>query len=289
MKYVVITGGLGNQMFIYAFMLNLRKMGYVSMPILLRTGKKYGYHKYELPIVFELVDNDEREPVKSKLFRIGWRLLRFIHPSARARVLGFRSVSVPLNFVYYSNLDINRSRNELFKGTWQSEKYFIEAKETILRAFTFRSDLISARTFAVKKLIDDTTSVSIHIRRDDYLSCDYRNGFGGICTLEYYHRAIMYISQRCEKITFFIFSDDPQWARENMTIENCIVVDHNKGSNSWQDMYLMHCCKHNIIANSTFSWWGAYLNPNREKIVIAPRVWWNGIDDDVVPSGWIRL
>lgn len=180
-------------------------------------------------------------------------------------------------------------KNELYKGTWQSEQYFIEAKEIVLNAFTFRKEKLSSKTRAVEKLISDSNSVSIHIRRDDYLSDKFNKGFGGICTIDYYQRAVEYLSELYENLSFFIFSDDMQWAKENILIKNCIFVNHNAREDSWQDMYLMHCCKHNIIANSTFSWWGAYLNKNPHKTIIAPKVWWNGIKDDVVPEGWIRL
>lgn len=103
MKYVAVTGGLGNQMFIYAFMLNLRNKGYQSQIIQLRTGERYGYHKYELPYVFVLDKCDSRIHLTSKLFSCIWRLMSFLPPTVRARFMGFNIISVPLNFIYYPN------------------------------------------------------------------------------------------------------------------------------------------------------------------------------------------
>ena len=116
------------------------------------------------------------------------------------------------------------------------------------------------------------------------------NGFAGVCTPEYYEKAIAYIATKISSIQFYVFTDDPEWVNANFEIENAIYVQHNTGSDSWQDMYLMSQCKHNIIANSSFSWWGAWLNSNPSKIVIAPTKWWRLFEkDDVVPDEWIRF
>ena len=131
--------------------------------------------------------------------------------------------------------------------------------------------------------------ISIHVRRDDYLSSKYVSGFGGICTIEYYNKAVERIKEEVIDPVFYIFSDDINWCRENLKLEQGVFIDWNTGKESWQDMFLMSQCKHNIIANSSFSWWGAWLNSNSEKIVIAPRIWWNGLKDDVVPDSWIRI
>lgn len=133
-------------------------------------------------------------------------------------------------------------------------------------------------------------TVSIHIRRGDYLSQQFSAGFGNCCPLAYYREAIHYMKTYLDDITFVLFSDDMDWVKMNLPLDNAIYVDHNHGVDSWQDMYLMSMCQHNIIANSTFSWWGAWLNDNTDKIVIAPKRWWSSIEnDDVVPESWIRM
>jgi hypothetical protein len=143
----------------------------------------------------------------------------------------------------------------------------------------------------LRNKILSTNSVSIHIRCGDYLSPKYISIYGGICTIEYYKRAISYILQTVDNPVFFIFSDDIEWTKDNITINNAIFVSNNKGINSFLDMYLMSICKHNIIANSSFSWWGAYLNKNKNKKVIMPNRWFNSKlpDPNVFDSKWIKL
>jgi hypothetical protein len=119
------------------------------------------------------------------------------------------------------------------------------------------------------------------------------NNFHGLCSLEYYSSGIQYVLSRVPNATFYVFSDDIEWARANMQIPApTIFIDHNKGKNSWEDMRLMSLCKHHIIANSSFSWWGAWLNPSPEKIVIAPSRWFADPAipaDDIIPANWIRI
>ena len=108
--------------------------------------------------------------------------------------------------------------------------------------------------------------------------------------MDYYKRAITVINKKVNNPHFYIFSDDPGYVAKNLRIENATYVDFNRGSNSWQDMYLMSQCKHNIIANSTFSWWGAWLNKYPSKIVIAPTKWFvNMQEDEIVLPEWIRV
>lgn len=296
MKYVTITGGLGNQMFVYAFCLELRKRGYntVLFAPRKRNSKGYGHQGYELKKLFNI---SETIGVGSQIFdfllSIYSQLIR-IFPTRFKRPLlklvGVYPVSVSENFVYYPEVFTFRHRNELFMGTWQSEKYFSNAIIEVREHFKFKSNLISKANADVLTQMYGRNSVSIHIRRGDYLSPQYIDGFGNICTIEYYKRAIEFLNHKIENPYFYIFTDDKAWVVENFNIANSCFVVHNTGSNSWQDMFLMSKCKHNIIANSSFSWWGAWLNKNPDKIVIAPQKWWNGIDnDDVVPPNWIRV
>jgi len=114
---------------------------------------------------------------------------------------------------------------------------------------------------------------------------------GGICSLDYYHKAIDFIRQRLgSNICFYLFSDDVNWMEENLQLENRCIIDWNQGEDSWQDMYLMSCCRHHIIANSSFSWWAAWLNPNKSKIVLTPNKWFNHTDAvGIVPESWIKI
>lgn len=146
----------------------------------------------------------------------------------------------------------------------------------------------------MKKIIN-SNSISLHVRRGDYENnSSAKRLHGGICTLNYYKQAIELVASRIKNPVFFIFSNDLKWARENLELEKYkqVLVNLNKGNNSYKDMYLMSKCKHNIIANSSFSWWGAWLNANPKKIVICPKRWYNNkrLDSkDIVPESWIRI
>jgi len=181
-------------------------------------------------------------------------------------------------------------------GYFQSEKYFESDKESIASAFRFRLPLSVPSTDIRKKILDAECAVSIHIRRGDYINDPAIASFLGGLPIMYYQRAIELVSQHFKKCSFFIFSDDANWARANLTFirQPAYFVNVNKGTESWQDMALMSHCKHNIIANSTFSWWGAWLNNNPCKMVIAPKKWFQTNNtaysiNSIVPDNWISI
>ena len=121
----------------------------------------------------------------------------------------------------------------------------------------------------------------MHIRRGDYLQI---NNGTIVLPISYYHMAIKMMLKRVKDPTFLFFSDDMEWVKENIHVPNAIYVDWNTGKESWQDMYLMSMCNHNIIANSSFSWWGAWLNNHKDKIVVSPK--W---DEEIIPEEWIQV
>lgn len=294
MKFVGVIGGLGNQMFDYALKVRLSKENKVCLfrPYM-KKSDKYGHTGYQLESVFSLRADDRQKQLGGELvFVVFWRikaLLPKIVAQALLKLMGVRIVKVPLNFVFYPEVLRPNLRNEIYMGTWQSEKYFRGVEQEVRQAFTFRETLLNDKTRLLWGKLDQCESISLHVRRDDYLLPQYAQGFGGICTIAYYKAAVEYLKERIARPVFFVFSDDIAWCQTNLGMQDATFVDWNRGNESWQDMFLMSKCRHNIIANSTFSWWGAWLNDNPDKIVIAPDKWWNGIIDDVVPDGWIRL
>jgi hypothetical protein len=119
-----------------------------------------------------------------------------------------------------------------------------------------------------------------------------KNAFIGVCSLAYYQKAIEYIKSQVKTPVFYIFSDDIEWVKSNLLLDkNTVFVGHNKGTESYNDMHLMSLCKHHIIANSSFSWWGAWLNASPNKIVVAPKKWFasNQNDQDLIPRSWVKL
>lgn len=180
--------------------------------------------------------------------------------------------------------------NVYLDGYWQSEQYFIEHEKTVREHFQFKIPL-SGENLALSNQIKKSNAVSLHIRRGDYVT-NKKNAFIGLCSLSYYQNAISYLAKKIINPVFFVFSDDIDWAKENLNLaQEHYFVGHNHGENSHFDMHLMSLCKHHIIANSSFSWWGAWLNPSKDKIVIAPRKWFaSGLNDqDLVPKNWLRI
>jgi len=173
---------------------------------------------------------------------------------------------------------------------FQSEKYFKDYEQEIRKDFNFIIKP-SEKNIDTIKIIKNSNSVSLHIRRWDYLL--NKNSYIWFLWLEYYKKSIKIIKGKIENPTFFVFSDDINWVKENLKISNKVYyIDWNKWNKSYEDMRLMSLCKHNIIANSSFSWWGAWLNSNKEKIVIAPKKWFNSnIRDysDIIPEKWIKI
>lgn len=176
-------------------------------------------------------------------------------------------------------------------GYFQSEKYFQDFKNEIRKDFIFTPPL-SSKNQEITEHIKSLNSISVHVRRWDYMS-EKNKSLYGTCDLDYYKRAIRIIQEKINSPVFFFFSDDIEWVKENLQVENnSYYIDWNTGEQSYEDMRLMSLCKHNIIANSSFSWWGAWLNNNKEKLVIAPEKWFNSDTinyKDIVPETWIKI
>ncbi len=179
-------------------------------------------------------------------------------------------------------------------GSFQSELYFDDIKSEIVKEFEFKEDLVGENKLT-ELLIKSTNAVAIHVRRGDYLY-SHNVDIHGVCSIDYYAKAIGYIKNQINNCTFFVFSDDIEWTQHNLNFGDSqkYFIVHNNGSNSYNDMRLMSLCKHNIIANSSFSWWGAWLNQNPDKIVIAPQKWfnyqeYNAMAQNIIPKSWIKL
>jgi hypothetical protein len=144
----------------------------------------------------------------------------------------------------------------------------------------------------LKKQIENVESVSIHIRRGDYVSNPVVNQIHGTCPLDYYYKAIDTITRKIENPHFFIFTDDPVWVQENFKIPYTATIVRRDDQKDYEDLILMSSCKNHIIANSSFSWWGAWLNPRKDKLVISPAKWYPGADydtRDLLPGSWITI
>jgi hypothetical protein len=177
-------------------------------------------------------------------------------------------------------------------GYWQSERYFADFADAVRMEFTPRKPL-EPENAALAARVDGVHAVALHVRRGDYVLNPTTNRYHGTCEPQYYCNAVDYIAQRVAEPHLFVFSDDPQWVRSNLHFAiPTTFVDVNSPQRGYRDMQLMALCRHHIVANSSFSWWGAWLSTWRQKIVVAPERWFN--DDsintrDLVPEGWVRL
>ena len=218
-------------------------------------------------------------------FRSGgfiFRLLRHIYKKNRAKEYIEKGL-------YYQEDALLTGGNSYYIGYWQSWKYFKDIEKRIKRDFSFDEKLLPLSNREILSKIRNTNSVSIHIRRGDYIG---NSIYDNIATSDYYYKATDYIKKNVKNPFYFIFTNDPEWCKVNMMLPNSLIVDINSGVDSYWDMFLMSQCKHNIIANSSFSWWGAWLNEHENKIVIAPRKWINEDSaniDDIIPPTWKRI
>ncbi len=177
-------------------------------------------------------------------------------------------------------------------GYWQSYKYFIDFDSQLREEFTPRNP-ISARTSNYESIIAKTNAVSVHVRRGDYISNATANAFHGTCNVQYYRDAIRAIGERVKNPRYFVFSDDLEWSRSHLDFVHPVTfVEYAGLSREIEDIYLMRKCRHNIIANSTFSWWGAWLNEHPNRIAVTPKRWFRDprIETrDMIPPDWLTL
>lgn len=295
MIIVQLIGGLGNQMFQYATAraMACRNNMVLKLDIMGIEHVKNGTpRKYELG-VFNSVQNfatrDEIDKLRNLTKHRFMRLAR--------RIVGREIPFCRSSYVIESQFQFDPSILTLLdsvymQGYLASEKYFIDAQETILRDFTIKFE----PTGFNRELANDILTkeaVSIHIRRGDYITDSKINKFHGTCSSEYYREAVNLIAKSVKQPHFFVFSNDPKWVMENFALNYPVTyVNHNGPEKGYEDLRLMNMCKYHIIANSSFSWWGAWLSQNHGKIVIAPKKWFNDPSintNDLIPDGWLRL
>lgn len=277
MRLIKMTGGLGNQMFIYAFYLQMKErfpQVYIDLSDMVHYNVHHGYklnHVFNLPRTEFCINQSLKKVLEFMFFKT------IIERKQNGSLKAYnKSYIWPLIY---------------FKGFYQSEKYFTSIKEKVHDVFTFNKSLANQETIALLKQMDsDKDSISIHVRRGDYLLPKHWKTTGSVCQLPYYLNAIAEMERKIKTPSYYVFSDDITWVKENIPLTTAIYVDWNKGEDSWQDMMLMSHCRHHIICNSTFSWWGAWLNPHEDKTVIAPNRWFQLCETpDIYPTEWIKV
>ena len=280
---IKVFGGLGNQMFQYAFYQYLR-LANEDVVMNISDFNVHNHHQgFELERVFGIQGPYNKEESKMAIKSNSF-IIRGLQ-----KMLGAR---ISKETEYYENKELSfvnceRINNDTYLvGYWQDVEYIKPVDAIIRNSFKFRKALTQKNTETVE-FAQNRASVGVHIRRCDYVG---NMGLGGICDDRYYAQAIEYMNRNIENPVFIFFSDDIQWCRDKYTNLDAVFVDWNVGENSYIDMQLMSLCKHNIVANSTFSWWGAYLNSNQDKVVICPRIWNEKFKlNRLVVDGWITI
>ena len=293
MIMVKITAGLGNQMFQYALG---RRISYINntplildinnYSISLATPRKYMLHIFNIKEKFTFFNKIPRKKPLRLLRRYTDNLINY-----------YRKSILKLSYIkekhfHFDPAILTLKDNVYLEGCWQSEKYFYDISDIIRKDFTFKKEPDNINRKMIEK-ISNTNSVCVHVRRGDYVSNPAVAEKHGICSNEYYNTCINFIKEKVSNPHFFIFSDDPEWAQINIKPDyQATYINHNGSDKDYEDMRLMIHCKHFIIANSSFSWWGAWLGEYSDKLVLAPEKWFNTKEldiKDIIPDRWIRV
>lgn len=292
MIIVRISGGLGNQMFQYATARSLAKDRECSFKLDISSCDEDRLREYELNklnIIEDLASEQEISLLRNKKAKSARKLIhRIIRNLMIKKIKHFREVDCFRfdEMLYKTNLPL------YIQGGFVSHKYFDKYKDILVEELVPKNALTGKnKEFATH--ISSCNSVSVHVRRGDYVFDEKTNKKHGVLTPDYYERAIDIIKSKIDNPVFFIFSNDKEWVAENFKL-NCqiVFIGNNNAEFGYEDMRLMSLCKSNIIANSTFSWWGAYLNLNPDKNVIAPENWLadkKTNPEEFIPKDWLVI
>ena len=277
MNIIKIQGGLGNQLFQYAFYKELEYRGQEVYADLSQFESPSEPRKYELPKLSLKVKEASKEMIAE--YHFDNVILRKIYATGITRkkiVKDEHSQTFNSRFFEYDNAYLI--------GFWQSDKYFSSVKDSIKESVSFQG--ITEENLKVIAEMQGCNSVSVHLRFGDYIGNAL---YDNICTTNYYFEAFEKIKSLESGLKFFVISDDTEKAKKVFAKEDCVYLDINRGENAYLDMLLISSCKHHIMANSSFSWWGVFL-AKEDGIAIAPKKWMNGEKTpDIWLEQWIRV
>lgn len=292
MIIVKLIGGLGNQMFQYAVGRAVAHRTNIPLKLDITNFEEYKLRTYQLScfnIQEDFASIEEVEWFKPQSRNIiaftNCKIQEILLPWHKHRFIKERE------FLYDPDI-IRIKGNAYLDGYWQSEKYFIDIADIIRHEFTMKLKPNNTNSQMLTK-INSINSVSLHIRRGDYVSNPITMQIHGVLSLDYYRSALNLISKKVKNPYIFVFSDDIAWVKNNLkTSLPLYFIDHNTVDKDYEDLRLMSRCKHHVIANSSFSWWGAWLNNNKDKMVIVPKKWFcdpNRNTKDLIPKKWLKV
>ena len=288
-----LTGGLGNQLFQYAVGRQLASSGGSELKFDLSfydEQDEWRYELHHLGIHIPRATPDECRELQFRKAPLITELKWFLLGRQRYPVVPAKSYCLEAKANLFDPRVLSLRGDRYLHGYWQSEKYFIASSQAIVHDVRLSAGA-SPAYLDLSRQINDSTAVSIHVRRGDYLEPRFRDVYSS-CTARYYEESLEYISKRVVAPRYFVFSNDIPWCRDNLPVPpSSVFVGEGGRLASHEDLMLMSLCRHSIIANSTFSWWGAWLNRNPEKIVCTPSQWYcNGRQTyDLLPEQWVRI
>jgi hypothetical protein len=290
MNVVIIFNGLGNQMSQYAFYLQQKQLN-SNTRILFDTASKERHNGFELSNIFNI---SYKHTVLNSLLLLIYKL-HYVQKSWTIKLIvellkrfGVSVLVEPNDYKFEKSNFIDRKGISFYYGGWHSFKNFSGVIDQVKECF--KLEVSDDKNLSLLKQIRSVNSVSIHIRKGDYLDKENYFLYGAVCSKDYFVRAIKAIEEHVQNPCYFVFTNDEKWVRENITMIDYNLVNINSGATSWKDMFLMSNCEHNINSNSSFSWWAAFLNQNPNKIVITPKEFvYNLNTEDVYPNEWIKI
>jgi hypothetical protein len=282
-----ITGGIGNQMFQYAIgrSISIRKKN------ILKLDKSFYLSQikrdYELDLFNTIGEIASKEEISalSGIENFPMKVMRRLGLSVFKPKSYFREKTA----AQFDDKVFDFQRDLYLDGYWQNENYFKNIRREILSEFTLKNDICHKAKEQLNK-IKKTNSVALHVRRGDYITNTHAAKSHGICNINYYKKAVLFMtSSMSAPPLFYVFSDDIEWCKKNFTfLNNKVFIDDTR--DALEDLELMKQCKNIIVANSTFSWWAAWLNQNKNKIVVCPEIWWTSrVGSNPAPNSWNKI
>lgn len=283
MIIIHLSGGLGNQMFQYALgrKMSIKNKDTFKLDQSFYTpGNKRTYELSGFNIIENIVSPEEISHIKLPYGLISKTVTEF-----KKRILRIFNIE-------FKPAILEKKGDMYLDGFWQSEQYFTDIRDVLLKDFTLKNTLTGTPALVLEKIKNTSNSVSLHVRRGDYVAESGTNAYWGTLGPDYYNRAITALKNKIGSFSLFVFSDDVEWVKENMHFDYPTIFVSGYNSTNCEELVLMAACEHNIIANSSFSWWGAWLNTNPIKVVVAPKQWQIKAQHrakDILPNSWIKI
>ena len=268
---VKIQGGLGNQMFQYAY------------------GRAVSLHQ-NIPLTLDIsfYERSSNRAFELSVFNINASIKKTSFLSTLSDK--FKTQKIVTEPRLFSENVFDIPDHTILEGFWQSEKYFKPIADTIHKEFTLKNGF-GEQASLWKNEIESRNAISVHIRRGDYLQAKHVN-LHGVMPVEYHIKGMEILAEKVAEPVFFVFSDDIEWCKKNLNSVHQMEFIPETGISAPESILLMSACKHHLIANSSFSWWGAWLNPNADKTIVAPKHWFvdsNKGPQEIIPNNWIRI